>query len=63
MEKNKYETEEGYLNVPIIWEEVEQFAFLVGARNVGKTYGFLNFSIKRRASSTMAASDFSVIPG
>ena len=43
MEKNKYETEEGYLNVPIIWEEVEQFAFLVGARNVGKTYGFLNF--------------------
>lgn len=47
MEKNKYETEEGYLNVPIIWEEVEQFAFLVGARNVGKTYGFLNFSIKR----------------
>ncbi|EPI40624.1 phage DNA encapsidation protein [Enterococcus faecalis] len=61
MEKNKYETEEGYLNVPIIWEEVEQFAFLVGARNVGKTYGFLNFSIKRGLDTILECFDFSTL--
>lgn len=57
--KNKYETDDGYLNVPVIWNEVEQFGFLVGARNVGKTYGFLNFSVSKGLSTILECYDFS----
>lgn len=57
--KNKYETDDGYLNVPVIWNEVSQFGFLVGARNVGKTYGFLEFSVSKGLSTILECYDFS----
>lgn len=44
--ENPYQTEEGYLNVELLLKEVKLFGYLVGARNVGKTYGFLLHSIR-----------------
>lgn len=46
-ERNAYETEAGYLNVERLIEETKMFAFVVGARNIGKTYGFLKRTIEK----------------
>lgn len=45
--KNIYETDEGWLNVELIVNEVVKYGFLVGNRSIGKTYGFLNYSINK----------------
>lgn len=44
---NPYQTEEGWLNVELIISEVKKFGFIVGNRDIGKTYGFLNHSINK----------------
>lgn len=48
-----YETEEGYLDVEKIIDETDQFAFITGTRSIGKTYGFLNYSIGRGLESVI----------
>lgn len=45
--ENPYQKEDGYLNVELILSEIVQTGFLVGNRNIGKTYGFLLDSITK----------------
>lgn len=56
--KNPYETSEGFLNVELLLEEIKLFGFIVGARNIGKTYGFLLYSVNKSLESVKESYDF-----
>ncbi|EHZ0460504.1 phage DNA encapsidation protein [Enterococcus faecalis] len=46
LKENPYQTEEGWVNVKLIKEETKVVAYISGARNIGKTYGFLKEAVE-----------------
>jgi len=58
---NPYETEEGWLNTELLWDEIEQFGVIVGARGVGKTYGWMDFSLDRGFDTIRDKYDFETL--
>lgn len=58
-EKKTYENEDGWLAVEKLYEEISQFGSIIGARNVGKTYGWMKFSCEKAFDILVEDYDFS----
>lgn len=62
-EKKYYETDDGWLDIKKIIDEIQQFGALIGARNVGKTYGTLEYTVSTGLKTIIKKYDFSDLEG